>query len=184
MSVYSVSSRFATALLQSASEKNISGAVSADVELISQTITASKELRNLLASPVLKESKKAEIIEEIFKSKVSADSLNFLKFVIRKNRENLLHEILKRFIELWNSKNNILSAKITSAYKLEESEKKHIAEVLEKYTGKKIQSVFNIDQKIIGGFVLKIGDTVIDGSVANQLLVLKKKLLEENLIVN
>ena len=185
MSSYNIATRYANALMELAAEKNVLQQVADDMELVFKGIAYSKELRTILKSPVIKTEKKESILNEIFKGKISDVSANFLQFVVKKNREDLIYDILKRFKELYFSRINLVEAQVTSSVELTEQQKDQLQNSLEQYTQKDVTSSFSIDDSIIGGFVVKINDTVLDSSVKQQLSKLRKKLFEQqNVVVN
>ncbi len=184
MSSYNVSTRYAKALIDSSTENNTFGRVVEDIELVHNSLRGSREFRSVLASPVINKEKKISIINEIFSSRISGETMNFLKFVIEKNREEMLIEIIKRFIELKNDQLGILVVDAVSSLEMNEKQKEKLKTNLEKKTGNKISLNFVIDEKIIGGFKLKLKDTVIDASVKYQLEKLRKSFADEKLISN
>jgi len=180
MSIFNISNRYASALFRLAEDSDKFDKIAGDMDLVFNTLEASKELRNLLVSPVITEAKKKSILSELFDDKVSAETQNFLKFVVTKNREDMLFDISKRFIELRDDKLNIVNANISTAVEVTGNEKKLFEESLASYTGKKVRLNFNIDEKIIGGFRVKIKDKLIDASVFHQLELLRKRLVSED----
>ena len=182
MSSYNVSSRYAKALLDNSIENNSFDKVSDDVQLIFDSLKSSRDLRSVLLSPIIREEKKISILDEIFKSKISTEIMNFLKFVVEKNREDLLVDILRRYIDLKNEKLGILEVGVISGSEMTEDQKKKLGSNLEKRTGKKIILNYSLDDSLIGGFKLKLKDTVIDASVKYQLEKLKKSFIDENMI--
>ncbi|MFH1194537.1 MAG: ATP synthase F1 subunit delta [bacterium] len=184
MSDFSISTRYAQALMQVADEKSSLSKISSDVELLFKALNESKDLRYVLRSPVIDEDKKVRIMEEIFTSRISEDSLSFIKLILKKKRENLLLDISKRFLELRDNKLGLMNILVTSAVEMTEVQKESLKKKLSDETGKVIKLNFEIDENIIGGFLLKIGDTVIDATIRNQILKLKKCLLQESLSIN
>ena len=184
MSTYRVSYRYAKSLLLLAKEKKILNKISLDGELIYNTISNSKELRSVLKSPIVKLNIKKSLLNKIFKNKISKESLNFLDFVIEKNREDILFEIFKEFLLLVDKENNILNTKVISAIALNDKTKKSIVRNFENRTGKSIKVNYSLDPGLIGGFIIKIEDTVYDASIKNQLQLLRKKFSEEINISN
>jgi len=178
MSEYKVSSRYAISLLESASEKKMADAVYGDMQLIASTLEANKELIHVLSSPIIKPNVKSIILEEIFKSKVKSDTIDFLKFLIEKNRENLLESIAKIFLELKDEQDGIVNVEVKApeSFTVEQLEK--FKSNLEKTLSKKVRLNLKIDSDMIGGFVAKVGDTVFDASLEHQLELLKKQLLK------
>ncbi len=176
MSEFNVSTRYASALLQSASENNSFDVVSEEMDLVEKTFSQSAELSRVIASPIIESAKKISIIEAVFEEKVSSEALNFLKFILMKNRDKVFYDIIKRFLELRDIKLGIVNMNIISAIELPEEEKRKMISKFEDYSGKKIRAAFNVDENIIGGFLVRIGDTVVDASVTHQLQQLKKRL--------
>lgn len=177
MSDFNITSRYANALIELSEEKNVFEKTASDVELVFNTLTGSKDLRNMLASPVIKSAKKIEILKEIFDSYISQDTINFLTFIVNKNREDLLYEIAKSFVQLKNGKLGLVDINVKSAVEFDEAQKDLMKTQLAEYTKKQVRIDFNVDDNLIGGFVAKVGDTVLDGSVKQQLKNLKKQLL-------
>ena len=184
MSNFTVSTRYAKAFLEFSEEKNIFETVSGDVELIFNTFNASRELRLAILNPVISNSKKNDILTALFANKIDGETLNFLQFLIDKNREEVLFDTLKRFLELRDEKLNIANVLVTSPVELSESQKEELKRKLAVYTGKNVKMNYRIDKSILGGFIVKIGDTVLDASVLHQLVLLRKKLLNQSYNLN
>lgn len=184
MSVYRISYRYANSFFQLAVELNSLKSFAQDAELISSTIDKSKELKALLKNPIVKTSDKKILMEKIFEKKIEVQTLDFIKFVIDKNREDILQEIMLEFLNLRDIKEGILRAKVTSANELTDKIKKDINSKLETRTGKKVYSQYLVNDNLIGGFIVKVEDTVIDASVSRQLELLRKKLKEDISISN
>lgn len=115
------------------------------------------------------EDKKDETLDKNIKS--------FSKLLIKQNNIKLLNKIIKEFEDYYNKKNNILSVKVLSANKLDNSEKKEISKSLNKKLNKQIEIIEKVDPKIKGGIIIKYDDTLINGSIKNRL-----KLLRNNII--
>lgn len=184
MSEFLVSTRYANALLSISEDKNTFENVLNDVSLVKNTLSSSRELRNFLVSPIIDTSKKSNVLNEIFKSKIGEDVQKFLQFLIDKGRENILLDICERFLSLSNDKLNQVDVEITSAINLNDSQKENIKLKLEQMIGKTIISNYEIDPTIIGGFKARIKDTIVDASIQHQLELLKKKLFEKDFLKN
>lgn len=184
MSEFIISSRYANALMGMSEEKNSFESTVTDVVLIKNTLGESKELKNFLNNPIIKLNVKSDALRKIFGEHVSADTITFLKFLAQKGRINLLFEICNRFIELSNAKLNQIDVVVSSAVDLDENQKNEITNKLEKIINKRVMPSFKIDNGIIGGFLAKYDDTVIDASIKHQLEKLKKQLFEENYLKN
>jgi F-type H+-transporting ATPase subunit delta len=184
MSEYVISTRYAKALMSISEEKGTFDAVVKDVSFVRNTIEQSKELRIFLKSPIITDSKKLDVLKEVFQSHIGEELNNFLIFLVEKGRENILQDICNRFIALSNKKLNQVDVDVISAIELSETQKQNIKSRLELMIGKKIVAGFDIDNNIIGGFKARFNDTVIDASIQHQLELLKKKLFEEDFLKN
>ncbi|MCX6149402.1 MAG: ATP synthase F1 subunit delta [Ignavibacteriales bacterium] len=184
MSDLNISNRYAHALMNLATEKNFLEKVSEDIDLISKTFSASKELQLMLINPIIKPETKLSVLAEIFKSKVNSDTFEFLEFVIHKDREILLFKIIKQFLVLRDKKFGILNAKIISSTELLDDQKMNLQKKLEDYTKKTVRLSFAINPKLIGGFIVKMDDTIMDASLRHQLDLLKEKFLQGNVSMN
>lgn len=181
---FKVSSKYAAALLDISEDKKNLDIISEDMELIYNVIESNKNLIRLLENPVVKPEVKSSILTEIFKSKISNDSLEFINFVVDKNRENFLVSIIKRFLELRDEKLGIVYVVVKTPFEFNDDQKNQLKNKLENLTNKKIRFKFQIDKDIIGGFIAKAGDTVYDASINHQLDLLKKKFLQGGALLN
>jgi F-type H+-transporting ATPase subunit delta len=179
MSNYNVTSRYADAFTEFAEEKSVYNKVVQDVELIYNTLTGSRELRNFLSSPVLKDTKKKEIIEAVFGDKINDVTVQFLNFVVDKGRIEMLQEVMQRFLEIRDEKENITDVTFKSVIELGDEQAARIKLEMESYTGKNVRFKNIVDKSLIGGYTAQIKDTVLDASVKRQLERLKKTLIEE-----
>lgn len=184
MSDFNVSSRYANALLAVATESNLFDEISNDVNFVLANLQQVKELKVALQSPVLKLEKKLQILEAVFKEKVNAKTLEFLKFVLKKNRETLLIQILKRFCSLRDNKQGIAKIDLKVAFDISEELKLKLNKRLEDITKKKVFLDVKKDESIIGGFIAKHEDIVYDASVKHSLELLKDHFIKGNIGIN
>lgn len=176
MSYSRVASRYASALLKAAVQAHSLEAVRTDVDLLRMAIGVSRELIYLLKSPVVQQDQKVTVLRNIFAERVSPMTMNFILLLLEKRREKELPGIVMSFDEQYNQHMGIADVVIRSAIELDEAQKNSILEKVRKYTGKTVVARYIIDPSLIGGFLVKIGDTVLDGSVRHQLDNLKKAL--------
>jgi len=184
MSKYSIANRYAIAFYADSEEKNILSEVSADMELIYDSLESSAELRKILLNPIIDKEKKIEIVLEIFSDRIVNETKDFIKFLFYKKRENLTLDIVKQFLVIRDDKEGILNALITTAEEINEGQRSEFINKLELYSAKKVRAKFLIDKKIIGGFLIKIDDKVIDASILQNLKNLKTRLLQEEILYN
>ena len=127
----------------------------------------------------VKGDKKIHILEEIFKDSIGEKLFIFLKLVARKKRAGLLPEIIDEFQVLLDDKRGIINVDITSAVTLSEEQSNELLNRLEVYTGKKIRPRMALNEALIGGVSVKIGDTIFDGTISHQLQRFREALVAE-----
>lgn len=166
--------RYAKALLQLSIEKDSLEQSYEDMLLVTNVCDDCKDFSLLLKSPIVKTDLKLKILNMIFDNKISELSRNFISIITNKKRESLLSDIAKSFIELYKSHNNIQSATITTAVPLSDELKDNIIDYIKKYNNSKIDLHEIVDEKIIGGTIIKIGDKQLDASVSKEISELKQ----------
>lgn len=174
MSEIRVATRYAKALLDLALERNELENVKGDIDLFLAATKASSELVAVLNNPIVPIDKKSKILKGLFAEKVSKSTQSFFDIVVNKTRAEVLHSTAKEFVNLYNEKKNILKAKVVSATPLTEQASNEIIELVSKATGKQIVLEKKVDDKLIGGFLLTVGDKQFDTSIAKSLHNLKK----------
>jgi len=179
-----ISSRYASSFLRNSIEKNTLDRTSSDMQYILAAFQSSRELQLAMESPVIKSELKERILSDIFAEKVDADTMSFIKFIVSKGRESLLHSIATRFLEMRDEHLGIVQASVLSAFELTSDQKTQIQEKFEKMLGKKVILNYQINEDLLGGFVAKIGDTIFDASVKHQLNQLKKHFVKGGLSLN
>ncbi len=167
--------RYAKAVLQQATEAGNAKEVFADMQDIATTLTNSKELRVVLQSPVIKGEDKKEALLKIFKLQSKATH-SLIEVLISNHRINQLGNVASAYTTLYNDAKGVKSAKVTTAVPLSESLEKQVLAKVEELTGSKSVTLENeIDESIIGGFILRVGDLQYNASIANQLGNLKRE---------
>lgn len=184
MSLNRVASKYAASLLYLADEQKILEPVASDVASIKKVISSAPQLRRIITDPTIRPSLKSSVLKEIFKGGLNELTDKFLNLLIQKNRIDVLPEILDSFAELMNEHLGIVEVSVTSASEMSSEQVDMLRKKLEELLGKKVSFTFKIDPSIIGGFIAKAGDTVIDSSVGQQLRVLKNKFLTSTFLVN
>src|SRR5258706_8541268 len=135
-----VARRYTLALYEIGEEKKSLDKLKEDFISIKKSIESSGELQLFLSTPVINSFKKESTIKALFTGKVSDITLLFLQILCRKSRENFLYDISVDFNSLLNEKRGIVTARIKTAIKITDAEKKNLTAKLEKYSGKKVES--------------------------------------------
>jgi F-type H+-transporting ATPase subunit delta len=140
----------------------------------------SAELRNFLASPAVTPVAKHGVIEKIIARMGASKVLrNFLFVIADHQRTHILPEIVAAFQSVIRQRQGIAQAEISSAVELSAEQKAQLAQKLERLTGKKITAKYSLDPALLGGAVVRIGDTIYDGSLRNRLNELRARLASE-----
>ena len=178
-----LAARYAKSVLDLAIEKGQLDAVYNDMLFLQAAFRSSKELVVLLKSPIIKADKKDKIMDAITAGKISVITATFNKLLLRKNRELYLPEIVTAFIDQYKVNKGIHTVKLTTAMPVSEELKQSILEKVR--TGKHLQQVeLNtvVDETLIGGFILEIGDQLVDDSIAFELNNIKKQFQNNDFI--
>jgi F-type H+-transporting ATPase subunit delta len=175
-----VARRYASALADVALEQIKADRVKADFTAFVDAFYSCADLRNLLETPAVGPEPKHRVIEKI-SEKMQWDPAvrNFVYFIVDRRRTELLREIQQAFAQELNARLGIAEAEVTSARPLTAQEKQQLTSVLERQTGKKIEASFQEDKSLLGGAVVRVGSTVYDGSVREQLNRLREQLETE-----
>ncbi len=173
--------RYAKAFFSTAKEKKMLAKLKTDIELVMDICNNSVDLILLLESPIVKTSKKAELITSIFKGKIDELSLRFLLLVVDNKREVHIPGICRNFLDLTRKDQNIKTAVITTASEIDKDTINKIEKLLGKELNAKVELSSKTNPEIIGGVVLRLDDKQYDASVATQLKKIKQKLLESEL---
>ena len=168
-------SRYAKALLELAIEQNKTTEVSNDMKAFLEAYDSTREFQLFLDNPIIKADKKAEIIKEVF-SNFDVLTSSFINLIIKNRREGALAQIAESYGMQLNKHLGIIPVTIVSAQKLEAATKKTILSKLEAYMTGTLEVEEKIDPSIIGGFIIEMGDTQIDASIANKIKNLKVSL--------
>lgn len=184
MSFGKVALRYANSLLESSIEKKNLDIIANDMQVVSKAINSSSLLRRFLENPVVKSEVKKSVLKEIFSKHVSEDTIKFIEFVVDKGREEALKDIAEKFLELKDDYSGVARVQVTSAYELSDSQKQVIEEKFASVLQKKIFAEYKVDDKVIGGFIAKVRDTVYDASISHQLEMLRQQLLKGSLLLN
>lgn len=177
MRLTALASRYAAALFEAARDSDSVDKVESDLGLITYSLKTMPNLQHVLSHPLIPGDKKKEIAAEIFRGKVEGITLDFLGLLIDKRREDLMEVVEQEYVRFANDFRGVLPAMVTSAIPLTADEQRALSAKLEVFTGKKVELQLSEDASIIGGIVVKIGDTIIDGSVKGYLASLRDRLL-------
>ncbi len=184
MAEQKVSARYALSLLDSAIQKNQLDIISNDVDFVFSVIKQNPNLNRMLENPVIKPELKSSILTEIFSNKINSETMDFLLFVIKKKREEILFSILEKFKELRDLKLGFVNVNVSVASEFTDSQKNELQTRLQNSLKKKVRMNYKVDDKILGGFIVQADDTVYNASIKHQLDLLKKLFMEASPVNN
>jgi len=147
------------------------------IESIAQAMQEDQTLRTFLESPKLAASRKIEILAKALGKRVPPLFLRFLETVIMKRRQMVIPEIASEYRALIDESEDRVHANVTVAREPAEPERDALKRQLSRLFGKRVVPHFSINPAILGGVIIKVGDTVIDGSVRRRLATLRTRML-------
>ena len=166
--------RYAKAALNLAKEANNIKEINNDMLLISSTINGSKELQAFLNNPISKANDKLNVINGLFGDKINSITNGIIKLLVRNKRLNLLPFVAKQYEILFDKEQGVDVAKVTTAIPLTDDLKKKVLNKVKELTKKEAVLENIIDDSIIGGFILQIGDKQYDASISSKLANLQR----------
>ncbi len=177
MSSQAVARRYATALADVVLSHGEANEVRNELIEWESLIKSSPLLQEVIQNPTIPYEQKQKVIKDLIaRTKVRPTTANFLQVLLRNQRLSDLPEINRRFALLLDERAGVVGAQVTSARPVSDSIKSAIEQQLQRVTGRRVRVSFETDEELIGGIVTKIGSTVYDGSIKNQLEELGKRL--------
>ncbi|WP_298542549.1 ATP synthase F1 subunit delta [uncultured Aquimarina sp.] len=167
--------RYAKAVLSLAQDKNATEDVQKDMQSIITTVDSSSDLKMVLNSPLIKSEVKLASLREVFKNTGDLTQKLFDTLITNK-RVDLLDDVAKQYIVLFDQLNNTQVAKVTTAVPLDKTLSTKVLAKVKELTGNEATIENVIDESIIGGFILRVGDLQYNASIANKLTSLKREL--------
>ena len=171
--------RYAKSLIDLSTEQNALEQIKNDMVFFESVVDTNSELEAILKNPIVPLDKKAGILNDIFGNKVHQITNSFLKLVVNKGRSAILFDTAKQFIGQYNAIKGIVTAEVTSAITITDANRTEIVALVKKELGaNEVIIKEKVDEKLIGGFILKVGDKQFDASIAGGLQKLKKEFAQ------
>ena len=178
-----IASRYATALLKLVDETGSGEAVVSQAKAVLDALTNFPDLRRLLSDPSVPSDKKRSLLETVVSETIAPELRKFFNLLIRNGRIGDIALALKSFEDQYYESRGIIRGKLTlssppdsAAKKLEDG----LKNLIEKKTGKTLLLTTDVDESLIGGFVLEVEDRLLDASVSRQLEIIKNQFVEKN----
>jgi F-type H+-transporting ATPase subunit delta len=168
---------YAQALLELADARGTVSQTAEDVAGIGQVIESDPTFAHYLADPSVGLTDREQLIERVFGGRTSDLLIAYLKLLNHKNHLGDFPGIAKSFEQLLRDRSGNIAVDVTVAQALSPDDLEGVRQRISGKLNKNVTVNQHVDDSIIGGIVLKIGDSLIDGSVKTQLETLKKRLV-------
>jgi F-type H+-transporting ATPase subunit delta len=172
-----VTRRYASALFSAAQKTGMVDAVQNELDMLAGHWETTPQLRQAMESPLLPDDKKLSILDKLFGTEISPLTKSFLRVLVEKDREDILVDVQRQFRQQADAARGLLRAKALVAAPLDPNQEKALVAGLQDRTGKTIALEVAVDPGILGGVVVRMEDTIIDGSVRGSLERLREQML-------
>src|SRR6266849_2182869 len=177
MSLQTMARRYASALADVVLERGEAADVQAELAQWEEMIQSTPHLLEVLRNPTIALEQKRTVLNKLIeRAKPRQTTVNFLKVLLQNHRLTDLGEINRKFAETLDERAGMVAATVTTARAVSEDAQQELLGKLARLTGKKVKVGFATDPDLLGGIVARIGSTVYDGSVRNQLQMIKEKM--------
>lgn len=177
MSSQTVARRYAAALADVVFAGGDQAAIRKELTGWESMIQSSEPLQQVFSNPTIAYDQKRAVLEEMIKrSKVQPTTANFLRILLKNQRLTELGEINRRFAQVLDERSGVVAAHVTTARPVSDDIREALSGRLTTVTGKDVRLSFAIDESIIGGVIARVGSTVYDGSIRNQLQQLEVRM--------
>ena len=174
--------RYAKALFELALNEKVTDQVNNDMESIAAVMAENRELRRVMANPLITPQRKISLMKSIFGAQRTAVSMKFVEILIRKGREQQIAEIAEQYRQLYLDHNNIAVVELTTAFDANDQVTQKVAALIHHKSNKTLRFKLKTDPAIIGGYKMKIGDYLLDDSISKVISNLHKEF-DKNLYI-
>jgi len=176
MPSHRAASRYAKSLIELAQEQKILDKVYEDMRLFSAVLDKNRIFAAMLKNPIIVHFKKIKVLHALFDNRMNKLTLAAFDLITKKNRENILAEIAIEYQIQYNILKGLQEAEVTTTIKLDEALRKKFSELVSQISGKEAKLKEIVNEDIVGGFVLNVGDRRLDQSIKTQLSNIKREL--------
>jgi F-type H+-transporting ATPase subunit delta len=173
-----VARNYAEALFTIAAKHNKQDEFAASLSEVGEMLDGNAEIRAFLQTPKVDLPAKKKALRSAFDGRIDPLVLNFLLVVLEKRRQRLIGQIAREFSMLLDEKVGRLHVQVTLAHEADAATEQAITKELSRILGRTAIPHITVDPKIVGGIVVRYGDSILDGSVRRRLAGLRKRLYE------
>ncbi len=171
-----VAYRYAKSLFDLATEKKVVNEVNNDMITFKTVCDENRQFLVVLGNPIVRHHTKLAILKKTFEKIVHPVTFSIFNVLTKKNRENLIYSIAEEFDKLFNQQKGIQKVTVTTVTPLTDVQRAEFTKIVGDSSGKQIVLEEKVNENLIGGYILSIGDTQIDTSVRKRLNELKLSL--------
>jgi F-type H+-transporting ATPase subunit delta len=168
---------YARALFEVARERDKLDLLREQLGQFADALDEHRELTTFFFSPYFSTNEKQEGLERIL-SGAEENLVNFVELLIEKHRMPVIFRIRQEYERLWDEENRVLPVEITSAIELDTATTENLGRTIGEQTGRKVQLAAHVDPDILGGIVVRIGNSILDASIRNRLEQLRRQVAQ------
>ena len=176
MRSHRAASRYAKSIIELAKEEKVLDEVYGDMRLFSAVVAENRVLAVMLKNPIINHDKKRKILHALFDKRMNKLSISAFDLITKKNRESILAEISNELQVQYNAFKGLQVAEITTTINLDDDLRNKFNELVAEISGKKASLNEIVDESIVGGFILNVGDRRLDQSIKTQLNNIEREL--------
>jgi F-type H+-transporting ATPase subunit delta len=166
---------YARALFDAAKERGELDEIREELATFADAVEGSHDLQVFLFSPYLSTDEKKDGLRRAVED--SRESfMNFLELLVENHRMPAIFRIRRQYEDLWEHENHLLPVEVTSAVELDEATVQQIGNTIGEQTGEQIELSSRVDPDILGGIVVRVGNSILDASIRNRLEQLRKQV--------
>jgi F-type H+-transporting ATPase subunit delta len=177
LSLETIARRYATALADVLIDRGETQAVQKELLEWGSMISSNSSLREAFSNPTVPHEQKQNLLNQLIeRTRVLPTTASFLRVLLRNQRLSEIGEVNKRLALILDQRAGVVAAEVTTAQPIPQAAIKKLEETLASVTRKSVRLTFATDQELIGGIVVRVGSTIYDGSVRNQLNQFERQL--------
>ncbi len=174
-----ISKTYGEAIFELAVSENKTDVFTEEIGMVLEVLKENPEFSDLMNHPKIVKEEKLQVIETVFKGRISDELTGFIRLVVEKGRYGQIREILQYFLDAVKQLKGIGVAYVSSPIALKEEQKKQVEKkLLETTAFKEMEMHYQVKEDLIGGLVIRIGDRVVDSSIRTKLNELTKQLMK------
>ncbi len=147
-----------------------------DLEAVSKAIVSNDEAREFMRNPEVTRENKATLLERVFGERVHPLTMQFLKLLLGKRREDLFELVRHQYADLKRRHDKVVHVRVCSARPLDEDQRRRLLSKVGEQLGRKVEPEFDLEPSLIGGIRVSYGDYVLDGSIRGSLDRIREKI--------